>query len=309
MEDCLYETFYDPQLDFAKEPRAFCYELATDFISNAKKAAGQNWYEDINTKKGVLLLLFTWNFAAPITKKLTFDGIGRLLKLASEDLRFLEPYSITTAGEDAWGRARNAFDVFAPECGQTGASKALSLLNPQLFVMWDTAIRKRLNKGLIRGIGNGESGEQYVILLKGVQGLIKKYNIAAKVPVEAIAKKFDEYNFVQLVMNKKRPSTAGGNPMNQLSERFDQRLRESVRLAIELGYNPTVFTSMLERHGAVQTAKRLIAAGELQSGIKRLAELGRLDITMEQIMLEPEFAPLFAEGELAAARWRLDQLS
>jgi len=70
-----------------------------------------------------------------------------------------------------------------------------------------------------------------------------------------------------------------------------------------------VFTGMLERHGGVQTAKRLIAAGEIQSGIRRLAELGRINITMERIMLEPEFAPLFTAGELDAARWRLNQLS
>ena len=83
----------------------------------------------------------------------------------------------------------------------------------------------------------------------------------------------------------------------------------TVPVVIELGYNPTVFVGLLERYGGVQTAKRLIAEGEIQYGFKRLAALGRLDLTMEQIMLEPEFASLFTEGELAAARWRLDQLS
>ena len=97
--------------------------------------------------------------------------------------------------------------------------------------------------------------------------------------------------------------------MDELAATFEERLRESVRLSIGLGYNPTIFTEMLERHGGVQTAKRLIAAGEIQSGIRRMAELRRLDITMERIMLDTEFAPLFSEGELAAARWRLDQLS
>jgi hypothetical protein len=97
--------------------------------------------------------------------------------------------------------------------------------------------------------------------------------------------------------------------MDKLADRFEARLRESVRLSIELGYTPTIFMGMLERHGGVQTAKRLIAAGEIQSGIKRMAELGRLDITMERIMLDPEFAPLFTQGELAAAQWRLEQLS
>jgi len=67
--------------------------------------------------------------------------------------------------------------------------------------MWDTAIRKRLNRELIRGIGNGKTGEQYVVFLKGVQGIIKEYGIAEKLGSETIvAKKLDEYNYVRIVM-------------------------------------------------------------------------------------------------------------
>jgi hypothetical protein len=70
-----------------------------------------------------------------------------------------------------------------------------------------------------------------------------------------------------------------------------------------------VFDGILERQGGIQTAKRLTAAGEIQSGIKRLAELGRLDITMERSILEPEFAPLFTGGENATVFLRLNQLA
>jgi hypothetical protein len=221
MEDTFYETSYDPGRDFGMEPRAFCYDLATEFVSKAKVEAGDGWYEDINTKQGVLLLLFTWNFAAPITKKLTFDGVGRALKQAKDDLRYLEPFSIMNATDGSWERIKKVFDVFSPECGQTGASKALSLLNPHLFVMWDTAIRKRLNKRLIRGIGNGKTGEEYVVFLKGVQGIIKKYNIAERLPPDAIvAKKFDEFNYVHLVMNEIGAWSRGKDSMGELSERF-----------------------------------------------------------------------------------------
>lgn len=97
--------------------------------------------------------------------------------------------------------------------------------------------------------------------------------------------------------------------MEELAERFEAKLRHSIEISRSIGYTPTVFIGMPDRHGGVETAKRLIAAGDLQSGIRKMAELGRLDITMERIMLEPAFAPLFTEGELAAAQWRLDQLS
>jgi hypothetical protein len=80
MEDKLYDGFYDPSQEFLGEPRAFCYELATQFISRAKENSTGNWYEDIDTIKGVLLLLFTWNFAAKETKKLNVQNVGELLR-------------------------------------------------------------------------------------------------------------------------------------------------------------------------------------------------------------------------------------
>ena len=63
MKDPLYEEFYDPTEDLHLEPRVFCYELATELLNRAKQKAGENWYNDLSTIKGILLLLFTWNFA------------------------------------------------------------------------------------------------------------------------------------------------------------------------------------------------------------------------------------------------------
>jgi hypothetical protein len=50
---------------------------------------------------------------------------------------------------------------------------------------------------------NGESGEYYVIFLKGIQKIIEEYRIAEKLPQNSVvAKKVDEYNYVKIVMNK-----------------------------------------------------------------------------------------------------------
>jgi len=204
MRDKLYNEFYDPSEDFLLEPRAFCYDLATQLISQAKHIAGKDWYENINTIKGVLLLLYTWNFAAKETKKLNFQNVGDLIRNAKDDLKLLEKYSITTADNGVWDVIERVFDKFRSVFGQTGATKALSLLNPDLFVMWDTAIRKRLRKELIPGIMNGQGGEYYIIFLKGIQKIIEKYRIAEKLPQNSVvAKKIDEYHYVRIVMNKK----------------------------------------------------------------------------------------------------------
>ena len=119
MRDKLYNEFYDPSEDFFREPRAFCYDLATQLINQAKHVAGKDWYEDINTVKGVLLLLYTWNFAAKETKKLNFQNVRELMRNAKDDLIVLEKYSITTADNSAWDVIRRVFDQFRNVFGQT----------------------------------------------------------------------------------------------------------------------------------------------------------------------------------------------
>ena len=93
-----------------------------------------------------------------------------------------------------------------------------------------------------------------------------------------------------------------------LEAEFEERLWDSIRRSIALGYNPTRFAEMLKTLGGVGVAQRLVTSGDLQDGIKKIVALGHSELAMESIMLEPQFTSLFTEGERAAARWRLDQL-
>ncbi len=201
MRDKLYERFYDPGDAFSEEPRAFCYDLARKLIRQGKKKAGARWYYSDCTIKGILLLLYTWNFAARETKKLNHKKLEKLLKSSAPDLRKLERYTILTADKKAWPIIRRVFSKFKKLLGQTGASKALSLLNPKLFVMWDTAIRQRLKKQLVPGIDNGQLAEHYVLFLRETQRNIDRYEIARKVKRGSIlAKKIDEFHYSELVL-------------------------------------------------------------------------------------------------------------
>lgn len=96
--------------------------------------------------------------------------------------------------------------------------------------------------------------------------------------------------------------------MDELAVQFEQRLWASIDASITLGYNPTRFTDMLNTWGGVGVARRLVASGEIQDGIRKIVSMGHPELSMESIMLEPQFAPLFTAGELEAAQWRLDQL-
>jgi len=203
-KDKFYKKFYDPTDKFKKEPRYFCYELAVDLINKAKRSS-KSWYTNEDTIKGVLLLLFCWNFAAQETKKLNFENVKEALSECKEELRKLENYTIETISdkdEKLKDKIKNVYKKFKQIMGQTGATKALSLLNPRLFVMWDTKIRRRLRK-FIRGIDNGKRPENYLKFLFEIQKIIQEYKIRKKIPSTVVAKKIDEYHYVEIVMKSK----------------------------------------------------------------------------------------------------------
>lgn len=73
----------------------------------------------------------------------------------------------------------------------------------------------------------------------------------------------------------------------------------------EAGYNATRFLQMVAEHGGLEAAHRLLAGERFQEGLDALALRGRLDISMEKLVLDPRFSSLFSEAELETARRRL----
>lgn len=199
----LYKNFYDPTKRFKKiEPRAFCYDLAQELLKKSKDES-TDWYVSEKTIEGILLLLFCWNFAARKTKRLNKDNIRELLERCLNDLQRLKKISITDFDtrydSDDIKTIQRLYKEFKDELGQTGASKALSLLNPALFVMWDTKIRRELKK-IIKGISNGENPTNYINFLIGIRKIIDSENLEERINKnDFIAKKIDEYHYVEIV--------------------------------------------------------------------------------------------------------------
>ena len=75
----------------------------------------------------------------------------------------------------------------------------------------------------------------------------------------------------------------------------------------ECNYSATNFLRMLNNHGGIETAHRLLSVTEPHSGFTILWESGRLDITVERFVLNPRFQELFEDHELETARRRLRQ--
>jgi hypothetical protein len=90
-----------------------------------------------------------------------------------------------------------------------------------------------------------------------------------------------------------------------LEEEFhDAMLNLYQRAGRECGYWANYFIRDLKNYGGVETACRLLAKPE-QTGLSKLEALGRLDITVEWLVLKPRYAPLFTEEERTIAYDRL----
>ena len=94
-----------------------------------------------------------------------------------------------------------------------------------------------------------------------------------------------------------------------LVDEFTAALENTIVEARKAGYPPNIFHQMLQEHGGQETARRLIAKKEPQTGLFELYHLGLLESSMEAVMLQGKFHPLFSEEELAEAHKRLDELN
>ena len=97
-----------------------------------------------------------------------------------------------------------------------------------------------------------------------------------------------------------------GEDMRNLEDEFDEAMWNLYHSALrECKYNATYFLRMLGEHGGIKTAHRLLRDTDAQSGFTKLWEWGRLDLTVECLVLNPRFQELFEHDELETARRRL----
>ncbi len=88
--------------------------------------------------------------------------------------------------------------------------------------------------------------------------------------------------------------------------------RDMVKIYVEakkIGYNPTRFLQMIDEYGGLGAAKRLLSTEEfVQDGVVTLWKLGRLDLSVEAVVLKEKYSELFSEHERQVARKRLKEL-
>lgn len=94
--------------------------------------------------------------------------------------------------------------------------------------------------------------------------------------------------------------------MEEIEKRLSDALYQAAMTAKnELKYNPSLFLQMFGSDGGLQTAKKLLGSKTISDGFTRLYLLGRLDLTVEAIILKDEWISLFNTQEVQIAEKRL----
>ena len=92
----------------------------------------------------------------------------------------------------------------------------------------------------------------------------------------------------------------------ELETRFHEAMLEIYRRAkSDAGYNATRFLSMVTEQGGYEAARTLIHASNVSDGYTALWQRKHLELTVEALILKPEWHDLFSEHERGIARQRL----
>jgi hypothetical protein len=93
--------------------------------------------------------------------------------------------------------------------------------------------------------------------------------------------------------------------MDQAELDFQNALQAAINESRRIGYPPTGLMGMITSSGAFEAVRTLLAKRVPSEGFTVLWEKGRLDLSVEAIVLTPEWRTYFSPQELDTARRRL----
>ena len=94
----------------------------------------------------------------------------------------------------------------------------------------------------------------------------------------------------------------------RLEDEFHRALENHVYADLKSHNFPMFLLQALRRHGGVFAAKQLLGISTDRAGLVQLCKQGRLDLSVESLMLQERWKPLFSVDELKLARRRLKDL-
>lgn len=173
----------------ANEPRNLFYRAATELVDLALRGA-----TSLTVAEALAVLLQTWNKAYYQYRKFDNVHFADIENLLSENKVLIARYRRMRIDElDDADRTttENLFQSFEHILGPVGAAKALHLLAPSFFPLWDRAIAKGYDLGLGRAGSNGDRYWQFLSISKQQCLDVRRDNPKCHDPLKSI----DEYNY------------------------------------------------------------------------------------------------------------------
>jgi len=179
------------QIEFEKTIKKFQkIEDARDQLWDRAKILIKNGFEI----EAYILILATWNFARfrYFMKNFDLREFHNVIKKINPIFKKFENKkfkSIDFADNLLISNIKFIYTQLKKIAEQTGASKIMALKNPNLFVMWDTEIRRMYK------INNKGEADDYIQFLIKMHDYFKSIKWDSK--VKPLAKAIDEYNYVK----------------------------------------------------------------------------------------------------------------
>jgi hypothetical protein len=172
------------------EPRDLFYLAATELVRFALDGK-----TSLKVAEALAILLQTWNaqyyrFGHHSFDSAHFDAIEAVISLYLDSLKAYRSRHLLLLETDEVDELSKLFEDFESVLGPVGAAKALHLLAPEFFPLWDRKIARSYG---IR-LGNaGENGSEYVRFMTIVFEQIT--NVVDEADIRGILKRIDEFNY------------------------------------------------------------------------------------------------------------------
>jgi hypothetical protein len=176
----------------ALEPRDLFYRVASSLVTRAIGGTESQF----TLGEAVAVLLMSWNSNYYRFRKPDPSHVGQIETVVEVNLAFLmsmRARRIDELSDVDFADMRLVFEQFDQLLGPVGAAKALHLLAPAVFPIWDGAIaiayRRRLGP-------RGTNGERYAVFAAVTASQCRELAGHDDAPVD-ILKALDEWNYVR----------------------------------------------------------------------------------------------------------------
>lgn len=171
------------------EPRNLFYRAATELVDLALCRSSS-----LTVAEALAVLLQTWNRARYRYSKFDadhFSDIDTLLRGYRSKLVGLRRRRIETLKPHEKATMMDMFEAFEVVLGPVGTAKALHLLAPHFFPLWDRKIAKEYRVPLVKAGSNGERYWRFMLISQRQCRALRSAGRVRFNPLKAL----DEYNY------------------------------------------------------------------------------------------------------------------